>query len=90
MNPYVNRKTKDENDNFHSYNDLPAKEYWGNREWYSHGKLHRDGDQPAVISAKGDLEYYQNGKRHRDNGPALIRKDGTCSWYKHGLHLETC
>ena len=70
--------------------DPPTKEYWGNREWYKNDVLHRDGDLPAVISARGDLEYYKNGKRHRDNGPAVIRKDGTCSWYKHGLHLETC
>ena len=52
--------------------------------------LHRDGDLPAVISARGDLEYWKNGRRHRDNGPAVIRKNGVCSWYKNGVHLETC
>ena len=83
-------KTKNENGELHSYDDLPANVYWGNFEWYKNGLLHRDGDLPAYISARGDLEYYQNGKRHRDNGPAVIRKNGTCSWYKHGLHLETC
>ena len=90
MNPYVDRETRNENGELHSYNDLPAKVYWGNCEWYKKGVLHRDGDLPAVISARGDLEYYQKGKRHRDNGPAVIRKDGVCSWYKHGLHLGTC
>ena len=59
-----------------------AKEYWGNTEYYKNGVLHRDGDLPAVISARGDLEYYKNGKRHRDNG--------VCSWYKNGVHLVTC
>ena len=54
------------------------------------GVLHRDGDLPAVISARGDLEYWKNGRRHRDNGPAIIRKDGVCSWYKNGVHLVTC
>ena len=54
------------------------------KEWY------KNVDLPAVISARGDLEYYENGKRHRDNGPAVIRKDGVCSWYKHGIHLVTC
>ena len=48
------------------------------------------GDLPAVISARGDLEYWKNGRRHRDNGPAVIRKDGVCSWYKNGVHLVTC
>ena len=67
-----------------------TKEYWGNKEWYCHGKLHRDNDLPAFISARGDKEWYQHGKRHPDNGPAVVRKDGVCSWYRHGLHLETC
>ena len=67
-----------------------VKEYWGNTEYYKDGVLHRDGDLPAVISARGDLEYYKNGRRHRDNGPAVIRKDGVCSWYKNGVHLVTC
>ena len=66
------------------------KEYWGNTEHYKNGVLHRDGDLPAVISARGDLEYWKNGRRHRDNGPAIIRKDGVCSWYKNGVHIETC
>ena len=66
------------------------KEYWGITEYYKDGILHRDGDLPAVISARGDLEYWKKGKRHRDNGPAIIRKNGVCSWYKNGVHLETC
>ena len=28
--------SKDENGNLHSFNDLPAKEYRGNKEWYYH------------------------------------------------------
>ena len=70
-----------------------VKEYWGNTgntEYYKNGVLHRDGDLPAVISARGDLEYYKNGRRHRENGPAVIRKNGVCSWYKNGVHLVTC
>ena len=67
-----------------------VKEYWGNTEYYKNGVLHRDRDLPAVISARGDLEYWKNGRRHRDNGPAVIRKDRVCSWYKNGVHIETC
>ena len=37
-----------------------VKKYWGNTEYYKNGVLHRDGDLPAVISARGDLEYYKN------------------------------
>ena len=57
------------------------KEYWGITEYYKNGVLHRDGDLPAVISARRDLEYWKNGRRHRDN---------VCSWYKNGVHLVTC
>ena len=67
-----------------------VKVYWGNTEYYKNGVLHRDGDLPAVITARGDLEYWKNGRRHRDNGPPVIRKDGVCSWYKNGVHIETC
>ena len=38
-----------------------VKKYWGNTEYYKDGVLHRDGDLPAVISARGDLEYYKKG-----------------------------
>ena len=82
--------TRDQNGNFHSFYDLPAKVCLGNREWYFHGKLHRDNDQPAYISARGDREWYKYGERHRDYGPAVVRKDGICSWYRHGIHLATC
>ena len=83
-------ETRDENRNLHSYDDLPAKTYWENKEWYCHGNLHRDNDLPAYISARGDKEWYRHGKRHRDIGPAVVRKDGVCTWYRYGLHLETC
>ena len=68
--------------------EYSVKVYWGNTEYYKNGVLHRDGDLPAVITARGDLEYWKNGRRHRDNGPAVIRKDGVCSWYKNGVHIE--
>ena len=37
-----------------------VKEYWGITEYYKNGVLHRDGDLPAVISARGDFEYWKN------------------------------
>ena len=39
-----------------------VKEYWGITEYYKNGVLHRDGDLPAVISARGDLEYWKKRK----------------------------
>jgi hypothetical protein len=49
--------------------------------YYRGGKLHRDGDLPAVVIAKavdgGSREfYYKNGERHRDgDSPAHIIKN---------------
>lgn len=50
--------------------------------WYKHGQLHRDGDQPALITNivdNGELvfhhEWYKDGQRHRENGPAEIFYD---------------
>ena len=62
----------------------------GITEYYKYGVLHRDGDLPAVITVRGHKEYWKNGKRHRDHGPAIIRTNGVCSWYKNGVHIETC
>ena len=55
----INMST-DKDENLHSYVDLPAKSYWGNREWYCHGKLHRDNDLPAFISARtSNVSWFQ-------------------------------
>ena len=70
--------TKNSNDEYHSFNDLPAIiEYYGTKEWYQNGKLHRDNDLPAIIMNDGTQKWYQNGKLHRDNNlPAIIESNG--------------
>ena len=35
---------------------------YGTKFWYKNGVKHRDGDQPAVISADGYRAWYKNGK----------------------------
>ena len=59
-------------------------------EWYKKGKLHRDGDKPAIICHDGTRKWYKNGKLHRDGDePAVIHHDGTKEWYKNGkLHRD--
>ena len=67
-----------------------------NKRYYnSDNKLHRDGGEPAVIMANGDLEWYNNGKRHRSDKdpltglilPAIIRANGDLEWWDNGdLH----
>jgi len=54
--PYYDTIVKDSikytrcNGIIHSRNDEPAVIYpSGDKEWYRYGKLHRDGDEPAVI-----------------------------------------
>jgi antitoxin component YwqK of YwqJK toxin-antitoxin module len=57
----------------------------GNQEWYKNGKLHREGDLPAIIYSGGTQIWYKNGKQHREGDlPAFINVDGRQEWYKNG------
>jgi hypothetical protein len=62
----------------------------GDKEWYANGKLHREGNQPAVIRANGAQVWYVHGELHReDDQPAVIRANGDQLWYVHNkLHRE--
>lgn len=63
----------------------------GTQKWHQNGKLHRDGDLPAIIWADGTQEWYQNGELHRDGGkPAFVDPDGHISWWKNGLCTCAC
>jgi hypothetical protein len=58
----------------------------GKLQWLKNDKLHRDGDQPAIIYADGSLLWYKNGLLHRDGDlPAYIATHGSLVWYKNGL-----
>ena len=58
----------------------------GDQEWYRDGKLHRDGDLPAVVAADGAVqEWFKYGKRHRDGDlPAAVDADNYQTWYQDG------
>jgi hypothetical protein len=59
------------------------------KRWFKDGQIHRDNDEPAVITSNGAQHWYQNGQLHRDDGPALICPYGSQHWYKNGLgHRE--
>jgi hypothetical protein len=58
-------------------------EHDGTQHWFKKGKLHRDGDSPAVIYADGSQYWFKEGKLHRDgDSPAVTRADGSQCWYK--------
>jgi hypothetical protein len=64
---------------------VEATDCYGQKWYDADGKLHRDGDSPAVVSTHGDQCWYQHGKRHRDGDlPAVVDAYGTKAWYKHG------
>jgi len=73
-------------------NDLPSIEWGdGGSVWYLYGKVHCDGDLPALIG-RGVKEWWINGQKHREGGlPAVISNVinvGTC-WYVNGdLHRD--
>ena len=63
---------------------------YGSKFYYKDGKLHRDGDEPAVIESDGTENYYKDGKRHRDGDkPAVIQLNESKRYYKNGkLHRD--
>lgn len=96
---------KDRCDRKHRAYDYPAITEDGSdptrsvREWCVHGKIHRDGDKPAITFGDGTQQWYQHGLLHRDNiaglsKPAVIygtyhEFPGTQDWCVHGkLHRD--
>jgi hypothetical protein len=52
---------------------------------YLDGKLHREGDKPAVIERKQMNEYWLHGELHREGDkPAVIWANGTVEHYQRG------
>lgn len=70
----------------HSFDDKFAKKDESENEfWYKKGKIHRDGDKPAIVCRNGTKKWYINGDLHRDdNKPAVIYEDGNQCWYING------
>jgi len=61
-----------------------------NAIWRLDGKLHREGDLPAIEYENGDNIWYVNGKLHRENDkPAIESTNGYKQWYVNGKHHRT-
>jgi hypothetical protein len=75
----------------HRDNDEPAliySCYEDLKEWFIHGKYHRENDKPARMWGNGACEWYKNGLCHRDgNKPAYIGKDGI-GWFKNNNYYN--
>lgn len=72
--------------------DGPACEYAdGTKEWLLNGIEYTEKEFLAkmnlpFIDNKGNKFWYnKEGKYHREDGPAVIWKDGSKTWYKDGL-----
>jgi hypothetical protein len=90
---YVSTLTIETDENGTEVRSESTKEYvleeidkYGIHIWYNRaGKMHRDGDLPAVIYADGGQVWYKEGNRHRDGDlPAAIYANGDQLWYKEG------
>jgi hypothetical protein len=64
----------------------PITDEHGAQRWYDgDGKLHRDGDLPAVVALNGDQGWYQHGACHRSGDlPAVVWTSGLKRWFQHG------
>ena len=52
----------------------------GEVQWYYNNKLHREGDEPAVIDYDGTQYWFKHGLFHRDGGPVKTQPDGYQEW----------
>lgn len=58
----------------------------GTKYWYTHGIVHRSGDEPAVIDADGNKFYFNFGKLSRKNDkPAIEYASGEKWWIVDGV-----
>ena len=67
--------------------DGPACEYprTGMRVWYRRGRVHRDGDLPAIEKADGSRSWYRRGRLHRAGGqPAVCDASGAVQYHLNG------
>jgi hypothetical protein len=55
---------------------------YGDKFWYLHGKLHREGG-PAVEYTDGTKKWFLHNRLHREDGPAIEYANGTKFWYLH-------
>jgi len=89
------KELRNKSGDLHSKNDLPAyikiregergKERVIRKEWHKEGKVHRDGDLPAIELSDGTKFWYKDGLPHRDGGlPAIERLDGSKEWHVNG------
>lgn len=81
--------SKNENNEFYFRNKLhnffEPSPLLGDNVWYQYGKLHRDGNEPAIECFDGTKKWYKYGKLHRDGDePSIIWGMGGKEWYKHG------
>ena len=51
------------------------------KKYMVEGKLHREGDLPALLYASGFRQWYRKGLLHNDKGPAEITAYGAMSYW---------
>jgi hypothetical protein len=57
----------------------------GVSRWFDNdGKVHSEGDLPAVVDPRGDKQWFRHGVLHREGGPSYISADGQKVWYSNG------
>ena len=75
----------------HRDDGLPAYEHGGDgsKEWWVNGKLHRDGDLPAIEWGDGDKSWWVRGKLHREGGLPAVVENRCKQWWVNGkLHHD--
>ena len=74
----------------HSYDDEPAivADNGTYKVWYKQGKIHREGDLPAITRNEIYQEWYKEGELHRDNYLPAIQGNSMRQWYTNGNFIK--
>ena len=66
--------------------DGPALITYSASYWFINGRLHREGDEPAMVFSDQILmSWWKNGKRHRIDTPAVVHGGLDDEWWVNGV-----
>ena len=54
------------------------------KKYMVEGRLHKEGNLPAILYASGFRQWYKNGVLHNDTGPAEISACGSANYWLNG------
>jgi hypothetical protein len=68
---------------------LPSIVNGNHRQWYLHGKRHRDCDLPAVVIGDRFSSWWRDNVLHRDGGRPAVINSRSYEWWVDGVLVKS-